>query len=150
MHDAFMRNMRGAKRRGIEFKFTFEDWANAWLERGRWYQRGKEAHEYVMGRFDDQGAYEVGNVEIITFTQNVQDGNLGRVQTEEHKSKRREAQIATRAEWSTEKREAHSAAQSISQTAAQKIRWAKVSSEDRQAQHQKMRVGYDAAKVKPK
>jgi hypothetical protein len=58
----------GAKRRGIEFKFTFEQWLEAWgdnLDR-----RGNRAWDLVMCRINDEGTYEPGNVYIARPNRN--------------------------------------------------------------------------------
>jgi hypothetical protein len=60
-----------ARRRGIAFCFTFEEW-RAW-----WRQnlppdaaRGRRRGQYVMARRGDQGAYEASNVVCVTTKQN--------------------------------------------------------------------------------
>jgi hypothetical protein len=58
-------NHRGAaKRRGIEFRLTFEQWWQLWEP--YWAMRGPRRGQYVMARTDDAGAYELGNVRIDT------------------------------------------------------------------------------------
>ena len=59
-----------AKRRGIPFLLTFEEWWAVWEQSGKWEQRGFRKGQYVMARFADQGAYEVGNVRICTVSEN--------------------------------------------------------------------------------
>jgi len=59
-----------AKRRGIPFLLTFEDWLDIWTKSGRLEKRGHGRGRYVMARFGDRGGYEVGNVEIILFEEN--------------------------------------------------------------------------------
>jgi len=52
-----------------------------------------------MARFGDKGAYEPGNVQIITHKQNLQDANLGKQyrlgqkQSKAEKEKRRTANV---------------------------------------------------------
>jgi DNA-binding NtrC family response regulator len=56
-----------AKRRGIEFKLTFEEWRSIWaphLDR-------KKADNLVMCRYSDKGAYETGNVRIASQKENL-------------------------------------------------------------------------------
>lgn len=67
---AFVRQRSRAAVRGIEFKLTFEEWWNVWKQSGRWCQRGIYKNQYCMARFGDCGAYEIGNVKIITAKQN--------------------------------------------------------------------------------
>jgi hypothetical protein len=69
--NAFMTQKENARRRGIEFLFTFEEWWEIWESSGRWEQRGRKSGNYVMARFRDRGAYRVGNVEIVTVEQNI-------------------------------------------------------------------------------
>lgn len=59
-----------AKCRGIEFKLTFEEWWDIWQQSGKWDQRGIRKGQYVMSRYKDQGAYEIGNVHIQTVGDN--------------------------------------------------------------------------------
>jgi hypothetical protein len=58
----FGASRRGAKRRGIPFLFTFEEW-------------------WEMARYGDVGAYEVGNVKIIPFGDNVREAQVGNQHT---------------------------------------------------------------------
>jgi hypothetical protein len=41
------------------------------------HERGNKPGKYVMARYDDVGAYEPGNVEIITFEENTIAGRVG-------------------------------------------------------------------------
>jgi len=59
-----------AKCRGIDFKLTFEEWYDIWQKSGKWDQRGIRKGQYVMSRYKDQGAYEIGNVHIQTVGDN--------------------------------------------------------------------------------
>jgi len=61
----FRAHMDNAKRRGIPFHFTFEIWWEPY-----WHLRGTGSDQMCMARFDDQGAYEPGNVQIITNAEN--------------------------------------------------------------------------------
>lgn len=63
---AFGRHKANAKRRGIPFEFTYEQWL-AWWElelgkRGPRARRGVRRLNYGMCRFLDRGAYIPGNV----------------------------------------------------------------------------------------
>ena len=62
-----------AKVRGIEFKLTFEEWLKIWIDSGHLHERGRGIGKYCMARFNDKGAYEVGNVKIILFTENLRE-----------------------------------------------------------------------------
>ena len=60
-----------AKRRGIPFRLSREQWEKIWHESGHYEERGKTSGKYCMARFGDEGAYEVGNVRIITCNENI-------------------------------------------------------------------------------
>ena len=60
-----------AKRRGIPFRLTFISWWEIWSDSGHFSARGRGKGQYVMARFKDRGAYEVGNVEIVRFEDNI-------------------------------------------------------------------------------
>lgn len=62
---------RNAERRGIEWKFNFPQWVDAWRMSGHIDQRGRGKQKYCMARIGDQGAYEPGN---IYFTTNQNNG----------------------------------------------------------------------------
>ncbi len=76
-----------ARRRGIEFLLTYEQWLDIWESSGKLNERGRGAGKYCMCRTGDEGAYEIGNVFIGLNTQNLSDGNLGRVLSAEHREK---------------------------------------------------------------
>lgn len=63
-----------AKQFRIPFRLTFEQWWSIWQKSGHWYQRGTNKNfpggGYVIARFEDKGAYEIGNVRIITQQEN--------------------------------------------------------------------------------
>jgi hypothetical protein len=64
---------KGAKNRGIEFHFTFEDWVKWWEDNlgPSWVElRGNKGDQYCMARFEDKGSYVIGNVKCITMRQN--------------------------------------------------------------------------------
>ena len=67
-----------AKDRGIEFNLTYEEWWDIWQKSGKWEQRGAGMNQYVMSRYNDKGAYIVGNVFIQLASENKREGNLGR------------------------------------------------------------------------
>ena len=58
----------GAKYRGIEFKLTFEQWKDWWGEDME--RRGNGKDDLVMARYNDEGAYELGNIKKITHAEN--------------------------------------------------------------------------------
>lgn len=59
-----------AKRRGIPFLFTFEEWKHAWDTSGK--TRGNKSNDYCMARHNDIGPYAIWNVSIITNKENSQ------------------------------------------------------------------------------
>lgn len=79
LHKAFIEQRRAARRRGIAFLLSFDEWLLIWEQSGHLHERGCHRGEYVMARPGDTGAYEVGNVEIVTCSTNLYDGNIGRV-----------------------------------------------------------------------
>jgi NUMOD3 motif len=59
-----------AKRRNIEWQFTFDDWWRMWDESGHWHLRGRDSGKYCMARYGDAGPYAPNNVRIITVDEN--------------------------------------------------------------------------------
>ena len=68
-----------AKKRGIAFLLTWEEWLQIWTESGHFHERGCRKGQYVMARFGDKGPYAVGNVKIVPVEQNSSEGNLGKI-----------------------------------------------------------------------
>lgn len=60
---------QGAEQRGIEFKLTFEEWWSLWKPHWQENLQGK----VCMCRNGDEGAYEVGNVRIDTWQNNIRE-----------------------------------------------------------------------------
>jgi hypothetical protein len=73
---AFQKQRASAKRRGVRFLLSFEEWMELWEQSGFWPQRGKGADKYVMAREGDRGPYAVGNVKIITGRENLDHKTL--------------------------------------------------------------------------
>jgi hypothetical protein len=69
---------QGAKRRGIGFTLSFEEWWGLWEP--FWDQRGKGKEALVMSRVGDLGNYELGNVYINTYSNNSRDACLNKPQ----------------------------------------------------------------------
>lgn len=67
---AFRRQKQNARLRGIEWRLTLGQWWSIWEESGKWDMRGRNAGQYVMGRLKDEGAYAVGNVQILLCSDN--------------------------------------------------------------------------------
>jgi len=58
-----------AKNRGIEWRFTFNEWWKIWDDSGCWEDRGR-GFGYVMSRPGDVGPYSADNVRIIPADEN--------------------------------------------------------------------------------
>jgi hypothetical protein len=72
---------QNARKRGIEFNFSYEEWINWWgtdID-----NRGKGKGKLVMARIGDQGPYHPNNVVKLTQEENLRDGNIGKVFSEE-------------------------------------------------------------------
>ena len=78
------------KLRGIEFLLTFEEWLQIWLDSGHLHERGKDKDQYCMARYGDRGAYAIGNVRIITNSENSRENLLGKPMKASTKQKLRE------------------------------------------------------------
>lgn len=89
-----------AKRRGIEFNLTFEQWIDIWEKSGKWNERGRGADKYCMCRIGDKGAYSLDNVFIGQGKQNVSNGNIGKPDSEETKRKKSQAAKGKKHPWS--------------------------------------------------
>lgn len=66
-----------AGKRGIEWKLTFDEWINWWMATGVYHLRGRGKGKYVMARYSDQGAYELGNIEAKLHGVNIREAHLG-------------------------------------------------------------------------
>lgn len=64
----YVQHKSRAKKRGIEFKLTFEQWRDIWGDKLD--QIGVRAWQLGMCRINDSGAYEVGNVYLGTPARN--------------------------------------------------------------------------------
>jgi len=76
-----------AKRRGIDFNITFENWKKWWISTGKADNRGRNKGCYQMCRLNDEGAYEIENIYCATITKNMQDKQLGKPLAEHIKIK---------------------------------------------------------------
>lgn len=70
MKKAYTRQKSNAKQRNIPWKFTFDEWRCKWEESGKWEQRGRQKHQYVMCRYNDEGPYSYFNTKIDTAKNN--------------------------------------------------------------------------------
>jgi hypothetical protein len=71
-----------AKRRGISFLLSYDDWWNIWQQSGKWNQRGCKKGQYVMSRYNDTGSYEVENVFIQQHGINIAEAQTGRIRSD--------------------------------------------------------------------
>lgn len=85
---AFTAHKSNAKRRGVEFLFTFEQWRDWWLATGKWEQRGRGRGKFCMRRHGDVGPYSLDNVFCGTNEDNLRDSNFGKVDSIETRSKK--------------------------------------------------------------
>lgn len=69
--NAYYFHKRRAVSYGIGFELTFRDWLGIWYASGKLGERGSHRNEYCMARYFDRGAYSLGNVKIITNTENI-------------------------------------------------------------------------------
>lgn len=60
-----------AKMRGIEWRFTFDEWWAWWQIDNRWSRRGNKPEDLCMARKGDVGPYSLANVECLTFRENL-------------------------------------------------------------------------------
>jgi hypothetical protein len=73
LHKAYGYQKTNAKRRGIDWEFTYESWLSTWEKSGHLEHRGRGVGKYAMARFGDSGPYSPSNVEIITHEKNASD-----------------------------------------------------------------------------
>jgi len=59
-----------ARRRGVAWQLTFEQWMQIWLDSGHWHERGTRRGCYCMARHGDIGPYAIGNVSIQLSIEN--------------------------------------------------------------------------------
>lgn len=67
---AFQMHRWNAKRRGIPFLFTFDQWVAWWMTGDRWSRRGRTKDALVMARPGDTGPYSPSNVVCISHHEN--------------------------------------------------------------------------------
>lgn len=100
LYKAFLQQKSNAEDRGIPFLLSYEEWLKFWQDSGHLPDRGKRANQYCMARYGDIGPYVLGNIKIITNSENCSEGSSytrsavtkhrmhlamkGRVRTAEH------------------------------------------------------------------
>lgn len=75
---AFVRQRENARKRGIDWTLTFEEWRTWWGD--DFARRGRRRGQLVMARLRDTGTYSLGNIKKVTCSENLSEG---------HPSKRR-------------------------------------------------------------
>ena len=67
----FFRKKHNAIRAGINWTLKFGDWWKLWSESGKWEERGRKNHEYVLGRKTNKRGFTPENSVIITNKENI-------------------------------------------------------------------------------
>lgn len=75
LRKAYNSQKADARRRGIIFVLTFDQWLRVWKQSGKLAKRGVKRGQYVMARYGDVGPYAIGNIKIITTEKNVIEKN---------------------------------------------------------------------------
>jgi len=73
IRQAFRNQRDRAKRSGISFELTFEQWLSWWESTGHFHERGLGKDKYCMARFGDAGPYALGNIKCITNSENAKE-----------------------------------------------------------------------------
>jgi len=79
--ERFCQHRNRSRQCKIPFVLTFLDWLKIWIDSGQLENRGRFFGGFVMARFEDKGAYEVGNVSIISHAENIGTANRARPRT---------------------------------------------------------------------
>jgi hypothetical protein len=74
----YTQQLCAARKRKIEWLFTFETWWKMWDESGKWSQRGRKSNQYCMARKGDVGPYSPENVNIVTCATNNNEAHSGK------------------------------------------------------------------------
>ena len=97
IYSAYHCQLTQAKRRGLAFEFTYEEWIRWWESHlgPDWFQmRGKGSGKFVMSRKLDTGPYAPHNVECKTFRRNIQESFLRDFNGSQRNANLTSAQIA--------------------------------------------------------
>ena len=76
-----------AKKRNVPFLLSFYEWMDIWQKSGHYSERGNKKGQYCMSRYNDIGAYQIGNVFIQLHSDNVNQAWSGRKHSDETKEK---------------------------------------------------------------
>lgn len=69
--ESYSDQKRHAGDRGIEWLLSYEDYLEIWLTSGKWFEKGRQPHNYCMCRYRDSGPYSRTNVFIDTVEENL-------------------------------------------------------------------------------
>ena len=69
----FWNHQQRAKRKGIPFELTFDEWYKIWIESGHYENKGTKRGQFVMSRYGDKGGYTIDNVHIQTVGENTKE-----------------------------------------------------------------------------
>lgn len=61
----FVRAQAAARRRGVPWELTFNQWLNLWEDSGHCNADGPNTTQYRLVRFNDTGAFRMGNAVVI-------------------------------------------------------------------------------------
>lgn len=70
---AYRTQKANAYKRDIPFRISLADFWRIWQESGKWAERGRGKGKYCLARYNDSGAYEVGNVWVCSFSENCRE-----------------------------------------------------------------------------
>ena len=71
----YVRHRNHAIERNVGFNLSYKEWLTIWEDSGMIDSMGNKRGSYVMSRKGDVGAYEVGNVFIQSFSDNIAERN---------------------------------------------------------------------------
>ena len=91
--EKYRQQKQNARRRGISFEFTYQEWLDWWGE--DIVLRGKGKDKLVMARNNDCGAYSPDNVKKMLNQDNVSDGNKGKIVSVSTRDKLSQQKIGT-------------------------------------------------------
>lgn len=77
----FIQHRSNVLRDAIPWKLTLWQWWTIWSQSGHYQQRGRGKTAYCMTRKNDNGIYEVENVQITTISENLKQGFSDRTST---------------------------------------------------------------------
>lgn len=68
LNDKYHKQQNHAKKRGIDWQFTFNTWLDWWGDDIE--KRGRKAGQLVMARYNDEGPYHPDNCRKLTTEEN--------------------------------------------------------------------------------